>query len=59
MGNWTTLNTHLALAHSGSICTARSASESAPDGLFILRHTAARLHQPRASPGAADIPLTR
>jgi hypothetical protein len=59
MGNWTSHITHLALAHSGSICTARSASESAPDGLFILRHTAARLHQPRASPGATDIPLTR
>lgn len=49
--------THLALAHSGSIATARVASERAPDGFFMARHAAARLLHPRASPGAIDIPL--
>ena len=47
---------YLALAHSGSIATARVASERAPDGFFMARHAADRLLHPRASPGAIDIP---
>ena len=48
---------YLALAHSGSIATARVASDRAPDGFFMARHAADRLLHPRASPGAIDIPL--